>query len=196
MVSMITEQLLRQFEPQKEWLAHDSTIHGVGHMTRVFILQELLCDGLEKQGVSVNREVTRYAAMAHDVGRMNDGRDIEHGCRSATWIKKHLASKMTPEVLDMVTYCVHWHVPSDDEAPVMTTELRVLKDADGLDRVRLGDLNPDYLRTDIAKELIGVAQNLFDASQRTNGEIEIFEDVLRAAKQLGLMAGKNKSGVY
>lgn len=196
MVSMITEQLLRQFEPQKKWLAHDSTIHGVGHMTRVFILQELLCDGLEKQGVLVNREVTRYAAMAHDVGRMNDGRDIEHGCRSATWIKKHLASKMTPEVLDMVTYCVHWHVPSDDEAPVMTTELRVLKDADGLDRVRLGDLNPDCLRTDIAKDLIDVAQDLFDISQRADGKAATFEDVLGAAKQLGLISSINKDAVY
>lgn len=104
MGSMITEQLLCQFEPQKEWLMHDSAIHGVGHMTRVFILQELLCDGLEKQGVSVNREVTRYAAMAHDVGRVNDGRNIEHGRHSAAWIKKHLASKITPEMLDMVTY--------------------------------------------------------------------------------------------
>ncbi len=35
------------------------------------------------------------------------------------------------------------------------------KDADGLDRVRLGDLNPDYLRTASAPRLLLVAYQLY-----------------------------------
>lgn len=38
--------------------------------------------------------------------------------------------------------------------------LSYFKDADGLDRVRLGDLNVDYLRTDIAKKMPLIAQRL------------------------------------
>lgn len=182
----MTEELLRKFEPHQSWLMHDSYLHGVGHMARVFVLQELICDGLQTQGVAVNRTATRYGAMAHDVGRVDDGPDVQHGRRSAAWMKDHLAEKMSPEDLDVATYIVHWHVPPDSEAPVMTTELQVLKDADGLDRVRLGDLDPSYLRTDVAKGLVKTAQKLYDASHPSDAR-ETFEDVVAAAKKLGLV---------
>jgi hypothetical protein len=38
----------------------------------------------------------------------------------------------------------------------------LLKDADGLDHVRLGDLNPAYLRNPQALDMVGFAQILFD----------------------------------
>lgn len=185
----IPQELLYDFEPQESWLAHDSEIHGVGHMARVFILQELICNQLEDEGTAVNRQATRFGAMAHDVGRHDDGRDLEHGRRSAEWMQENLADKMPPETLDVATYIVHWHVPPDDEAPVMTTELKVLKDADGLDRARLGDLDPSYLRTNAAKNLVKVAQQLYEASQRGDGNQgkDTFETVLEAAKQLKLI---------
>ena len=185
----ITQELLYDFEPQESWLAHDSDIHGVGHMTRVFILQELICNHLESEGVVIDRQATRFAAMAHDVGRHDDGRDLEHGRRSAEWMQQNLAGKLSSETLDVATYIVHWHVPHDDEAPVMTTELKVLKDADGLDRARLGDLNPSYLRTTAAKDLVDVAQRLYEASLPTDSsqQKETFTDVLKAAKRLGLV---------
>lgn len=157
----IPEQLIRKFEPKSSWLSHDSELHGVDHMARVFILQELICDRLEEQGIAVDREVVRWAAATHDVGRIDDGVDLEHGTRSAEWIEENLYDQMSPEMLDMVTYIVHWHVPPDSEAPVMTTELKVLKDADALDRVRLGDLDTSYLRTDVATGLVGLAEDLY-----------------------------------
>jgi hypothetical protein len=39
------------------------------------------------------------------------------------------------------------HVPDDRECPLMIPELQALKDADGLDRVRLCGFNAGYLRT-------------------------------------------------
>ncbi len=184
----MTEELLQRFEPREEWLAHDSGIHGVSHMARVFVLQELICNALEKDGVVVNRTVTRYAAMAHDVGRVDDGLDLEHGARSTAWMKEHLADKMSPEDMDVATYIVHWHVPPDSEAPVMTTELKVLKDADGLDRVRLGDLDIRYLRTEAARNLVEIASELNRLTIRYDGKHETFEDVLQATIKLGLIA--------
>lgn len=37
---------------------------------------------------------------------------------------------------------------------------RVLKDADGLDRVRLGDLDPSFFRYDVARERVDRAWEL------------------------------------
>jgi uncharacterized protein len=180
----IPEQLIRNFEPKSSWLSHNSELHGVDHMARVFILQELICDKLEEQGIAVNREVVRWASMAHDVGRIDDGIDLEHGTRSAKWINDNLHNQMSPEMLDMVTYIVHWHVPPDSEAPKMTTELKVLKDADALDRVRLGDLDTRYLRTSVTRELIDLAENLYQA-YLDNHVDDAFDAVLKAALSLG-----------
>lgn len=191
-IQSIPLSLIRKFEPKAAWLFHDSSIHGIDHMARVFILQELICDKLESQGTAVNREAVRWASMAHDVGRINDGIDGEHGQRSAKWIKENLSSQMSPEMLDTVAYIVHWHVPSDNEAPAMTTELQALKDADGLDRVRIGDLNPRYLRTNAAKSLIGVAEDLYQAFLNEQ-EGDIFASVIKAAHKIGVIEGERLS---
>jgi hypothetical protein len=49
----------------------------------------------------------------------------------------------------------------------------LLKDADGLDRVRLGDLDPKFLRLPQSKPMMSFAQQLFDA---TDGKVPEGED--------------------
>lgn len=184
----ISLQLVKKFEPKQAWLAHKSYLHGVDHMARVFILQELICDKLQADGIAVDREALRWASMAHDVRRVNDGVDLSHGWRSAKWITDNLLGQMSPELLDTVTYIVHWHVPQDGEAPALTTELKVLKDADGLDRVRLGDLDRRFIRTDAAMSLISLADDLYQTylvlETHTKGS---FSAVVKAAQKLGLI---------
>lgn len=184
----ISKELLHRYKTKKGWMGHESLLHGTGHMGRVFILQELICDQLEREGVVVNREATRWAASVHDIGRVDDGLDLDHGTRSAEWMKAHVPAGMSPETVDIATYIVHWHVPEDSEAPEMTTELKILKDADGLDRVRLGDFDESYLRTDAAHGLIEVAEQLCEASIPSDPhEQESFQTVLTAAIKLGLV---------
>lgn len=130
--------------------------------------------------------MVRWAAATHDVGRIDDGIDLEHGTRSAKWIKNNLSDQMSPELLDKVTYIVHWHVPPDAEAPVMTIELKVLKDADALDRVRLGDLDISYLRTDVATGLVDLAEDLYQI-YLDNKVDEAFDAVFGAALALGVV---------
>ena len=186
--SQIPAQLIYGYEFKKEWLLYDSRLHGVGHMTRVFILQELICQQLERQGDIVNRMATRWATSVHDVGRIDDEFDLEHGKRSVKWMNVNVPASVSPETLDIATYIVHWHVPHDDEAPTMTTELQVMKDADSLDRVRLGDLDESYLRTAPAKNMVYVAQQLWEASLPSNpNENESFLSVIKAAIKLGLV---------
>lgn len=186
LIRPVPEKLVRDFEPQHKWLSHDSLIHGVDHMTRVFILQELICDKLEAQNISVNREALRWAASTHDVGRVDDGIDPNHGRNSTQWIKEHLSEQMSPEMLDVVTYIVHWHVPPDREAPVMTAELKVLKDADALDRVRIGDLDKRFLRTNAALELINIAEDLYNTYESTEGD-DVFASVVKAAQTINVV---------
>ena len=194
MASKIPRALLRTYRPQQAWLAHGSELHGVDHLMRVFILQELICDKLEAAGQKIDRQVTRWASIVHDVGRVDDGLDLDHGWRSAAWVKEHLANDMSPEMMDAVTYCIHWHVPPDSEAPVMTPELQVLKDADSLDRVRFDGLDPSYLRTAAARELIQTATQLELLSREVlsyeafSYEALTYEAVVAAAEQLGLIA--------
>lgn len=190
---MIPEKLFKKFETNESWLVHKSELHGVTHMARVFILQELICEQLVSEGTEIDRQAVRFAAMAHDVGRVNDGTDPDHGRRSAEWMKRHLAGLfMTPETMDLATYAVYWHVPPDHAAQVMTPELMTLKDADGLDRVRLGDLDIDYLRTEAAVNLAAIAEELYVLSMKyRKGEgTPAFLSVLNAAVQLGLISAE------
>jgi len=63
--------------------------------------------------------------------------------------------------------------------------IALLKDADGLDRVRLGDLDPRYLRHPESKGMVPFTQALFDA---TDGVIATgpphFEQLCEAARLL------------
>lgn len=186
----IPKKLVYTYEPKDHWMSHDSALHGAAHMARVFMLQELICNQLEAEGTKVNRHATRWAATVHDVGRVDDGLDPEHGKRSAEWMKQNKPKTLSPKTLDTATYIVHWHVPHDHEAPVMTTELKVLKDADGLDRVRLGDLDESFLRTKPAKQLVEIAQKLHDASIPPKQDDESFDSVINAAITLGIVSAK------
>lgn len=184
----LSDDVIQIYRPRKSWLAHESRIHGIGHLSRVFVLQELISDKLEANGVNINRTALRWAAICHDVGRVDDGLDLDHGRASAEWMSSNLNERMTPEDLDVATYAVHWHVPEDSEAPVMTPELMILKDADGLDRVRLGDLDASYLRTDAAKRLVDFAENLYTESLQglDFDQNKMFEQVIEIARHINL----------
>lgn len=56
---MISQAILEVHKPNEAWLHHPSRIHGTGHLTRVFILQELLCEQMVKLGVKVDRDAPR-----------------------------------------------------------------------------------------------------------------------------------------
>jgi hypothetical protein len=63
----------------------------------------------------------------------------------------------------------------------MTPELMCLKDADGLDRVRINDLNPDFLRSARARSLVGAAWKLLYATETVHNP---WEAVMKAARHV------------
>ena len=147
-----------------------SSIHGVRHAHRVLLHTLVLCR-LCRVGES-DRELLVSAALFHDIGRDNDGLCFTHGRRSA---EKMAALRLAPadgEAAEVLRYIVTYHCIGDSRAeadlPLMPAAFRerawrlyrVLKDADGLDRVRIGDLDERYLRNPEASRLTALAHEL------------------------------------
>lgn len=154
-----------------------STMHGLGHIERT-ILQGAFC-AMEEPLDEADTRLLLLACSYHDVGRVNDWVDYLHGHRSAGKIGG-LTGRRGEDLL-ILQGAVDAH--SRKEA-VMEDTLAVygardsvrakriaqlLKDADGLDRVRLGDLNPAYLRREASKRRVALAQRVFDRYQAAIG---------------------------
>jgi len=149
---------------------YQSSLHGRGHIERTLLFASLLA---WQEGLSVD-DTTRLLLCAsyHDVGRVDDSYDTEHGTRSAAQLctltgrtgedlrlmQGAVAAHSRPDPLlekTLAEYC-----PADFPHAVELAQF--LKDADGLDRVRIRDLNPDFLRHESARTLAPFAQFLFD----------------------------------
>jgi hypothetical protein len=188
--------LFERYRPPDRWFArpHDvGGIHGINHEARVMVWQEVLARLLIKDGISLDQEALRWAAATHDTQRLADGSDYPHGERAAAWVERNLRDRVPAGSLSTVVYLNTWHVPPDVSAPRMTPELAVFKDADGLDRVRIYDLDPRYLRLDYSKCLLRyLAQSLLDGSEEKQ-EREghgWFDCAIAAAMALGLVTAK------
>jgi hypothetical protein len=129
-----------------------------------------------------------WAAACHDLRRENDGADPEDGFRAGAWVRTHLPQMLRepPAYLELIASACDWHVCPDRRSEWDHSTLWLLKDADGLDRVRLGDLDRRFLRHEQARQRVADAQRLFDATARTQGPKEIWQ----AAERLGLPVGE------
>ena len=126
-------------------------------------------------GLDLNPKETNMildACAYHDTGRENDLVDPLHGKRSAEKLSGLV--DWTGDELAILEAIVEGHSRHDEEIVQIMEERKVvdkelckklfeiLKDADALDRFRLGpdDLNPNKLRTSISKCLIEAAREL------------------------------------
>jgi len=129
-----------------EWFTHDSYLHGVSHTQRVHIHARRLVSALG--WTDADADVVLSAAVWHDIGRINDGRDPRHGARSAARVVKlGLQASLSAADARLALFAVRYHCRSDgrgafraagqDDPERARRVLRLLKDADALDRVRL-----------------------------------------------------------
>jgi HD superfamily phosphodiesterase len=124
-------------------------------------------------------DVLKRAAVYHDIGRTHDWEDEIHGRAAIVKMEElGLIYDMFPEEEDerVFRYVVEQHCVSDktglDSAQFYVRDidkqqraqmlLKIFKDADGLDRVRLGDLDERYLRHAESKRFARKAQELFN----------------------------------
>ena len=143
------------------------SIHGVTHAKRV-LLHVLMLSRLAAL-TPAEREVLILAAKYHDIGRADDGLCTLHGAWSVEKMDRlGLFAGISGRDAAALRFIIINHCVDDQEAlagadgiePRTVRLFKMLKDCDGLDRVRIHDLDLSYLRTAAAKRLALVAYQL------------------------------------
>jgi hypothetical protein len=176
------------FNLRPEDFDHQSKIHGVGHVYRV--MYHCLNLGLALN-LCEDAKLAFIAAYIHDLSRKHDGRCNEHG-KWASEKKLPLYSvllqryKIDDFKLEQIRTAIYYHslpeeLPKDHFCWTVTS---ILKDADALDRIRLGenDLNPKYLRFAESIKSIGLARDLYYLS--SGKPVIYFSEIISAGNML------------
>lgn len=169
------------------WFLRPESIHGLTHTRRVLVHAAALAEPASL--TSTEFEALVHAVAWHDIGRTHDGVEPEHGRNSVARVRTlDLARDLPPEVLGPALFAMEWHSVDDALAvraaeasgaseatgpahtaqapgadPAHDPRLRVLwtlKDADGLDRVRIYDLDVTRLRSAAARAREAEAKRL------------------------------------
>jgi hypothetical protein len=130
---------------------------------------------LEATGWSEEAPRLWAAVYLHDIARTHDGRCSRHGADAMKRLETLLQVRelfaqggvQDSDYALIRTAVVHHSLPNElnrDHPHWRLTSL--LKDADGLDRVRLGDLDPRRLRNPQARDMIAFAEALFEETNR------------------------------
>lgn len=169
-----TEEVFRRWERFLEdevvFGLEGSGIHGKGHCARVLLYALLISRDMGMPSDWV--EALCQACVFHDSRRQDDWYDVGHGDRAAEYYREYCAEKGMR--FDERAYIAMRFHDRDDADGVRFMEgsghaddtdvllFKVLKDADGLDRFRLGpdQLDPSFLRTDESKALIPLSRRL------------------------------------
>jgi hypothetical protein len=178
---------LDKYCPSPEWFAHKPYgVHGIAHVTRVLVWANLIGRKLIDNSEKLDLEAVHWASVLHDIGRITDLIDPGHGERAAAWVaqnRNNLFSGLEDETLNRIIYCCTWHQITDKDIPQLTAELQCVKDGDGLDRVRIHDLNPDFLRIRFSRDFVDSACTLY---KRTKHSGEPWTEVRNVALEMGL----------
>lgn len=165
------EQNIEFWLPDSEW-------HTKTHCSRVLLLALLI--GHRKGLSDEEKEALGMAAVFHDSRRLDDGIDRGHGSRAAAYYKKYCSKHDL--AYDEQTYYITYYHDQDDSlglSEIAKSETlseravllyQIFKDADALDRFRLGPdaLNVSFLRTEEARRLVDFAKNLLQINREVD----------------------------
>jgi len=182
---------LDRMVPLLELFRHRSDLHGQAHVARVMVHAMRLVEATSRPEHSARLWASVFL---HDLARTHDGVCYRHGADAAQRLRDEpeLQRRLAEAGLSEADHPAIEAAVTAHSAPKEVSRdhahwplIALLKDADGLDRVRLGDLDPRYLRHPEAKALVPFAKALFDA---TDGVIATgpahFEQLLAAAQRL------------
>lgn len=163
-----------------------SSVHGVSHTYRV------MCHVLNiGRAAKLNHEVKLAfsAAYIHDLARKHDNYCDQHGSwaeenKLPLFIAFFEENGISGSEIEIIGTAVRNHseryeLDIEDKAYKVTA---LLKDADALDRIRIGEnnLNPDYLRFKESHDLIEFAKKLYFKTR--NVKISSFTEILKIAE--------------
>ena len=152
-----------------------SAIHGIGHIYRTMIGCALIGTLIQKPRKAL---LALCGAYIHDLARKNDYIEPEHGENAVLnhfdlfghiWDKYQLSDDEKQQIKQaVIQHSVHeWMQKSDSGYDVMA----ILKDADALDRCRLGDLNEHWLRYRESRMLVEIIKHIYNNSFMVNEDI-------------------------
>lgn len=158
-----------------------SAIHGIGHIYRTMIGCALIGTLIQKPRKAL---LALCGAYIHDLARKNDYIEPEHGENAVLnhfdlfghiWDKYQLSEDEKQQIKQaVIQHSVHeWMQRSDSGYDVMA----ILKDADALDRCRIADLSPNWLRYPQSKLLIKRIEEICSKSYHINDDIN-FSDFI------------------
>ena len=154
---------------KKECL-YQSHIHAINHIERV-----LLFGGFIAMQNNCSEEDTKLLLTAcsyHDIGRIDDSLDDDHGRRSSEKLPSVVS--LPAEDLAIVQAAIYAHSIDDSKMNDVIASFgiydktralniaKMLKDADALDRVRVYDLDPKYLRFPCSHKYVDFAYDLYN----------------------------------
>lgn len=157
------EQEIDIWKVEKDW-------HTKPHCSRVLLLALIL--GRLNHLDFTEQEALAMAAVFHDSRRQDDWLDVGHGQRAADYYSSYC--KEAGMACDSRTYYIMAYHDRDDalglgilrekfpDDPAAVLLYQIFKDADALDRFRLGPdaLDVKYLRTEEAKGLVEFSKTL------------------------------------
>lgn len=193
-VSAITEAIeyigvdMADFALKNEMFARPNhePIHGIGHIYRTMIGCALIGWHIKKPREAL---LAFCGAYIHDLARKTDGVEYEHGENAAReyfskytelWGKYDLSQEECEFVKQAVIQHSgeEWMRHGDKGYDVMA----ILKDADALDRCRIGDLIPEWLRYKETKHLIKIIELIYGKTALVNADIDFDSFVKKATK--------------
>ncbi len=171
-------KIIRSFEEytekiKHEWFHNPYGIHGVNHIHRVLLLCLIIAhrEGLSDEEINI----LAHCSIWHDIGRTNDDIDDNHGFESYKKIRLLGLSfnYREKDSMEIIKFIISYHPVADevglrnvDKYKIYDKEnafklYSIFKDADALDRCRIGDLDPKYLRRTVSEGLVSFAESIF-----------------------------------
>ena len=141
---------------QKEFKIDYYGDHGIEHWIRVYQNTQKLAKHYQ-----IESEVFELFSLLHDSKRHDEYEDRYHGVRAAGFTQKLLRNGMLElnnEDTERLLYACANHTKSDKTDPLYNDLIvQICFDSDRLDIGRVGyEVDPKYLATDYAKELISM----------------------------------------
>lgn len=171
--SCFEEEVLRIKDTINDLACTNSSYHGDIHSCRVLILT-LTLSSLENLSVK-DKDILSYSAIYHDIGRTSENEDVLHGRYSLDFLPK---LPLEDEDLEILRFVIQYHCINDEESKTTLYNksnikdkdrafrlYSIFKDADALDRVRLGigqdSLDVKYLRNKSSFYCVPLANHLY-----------------------------------
>ena len=187
LVTVPDEEML----PPPDLFLHRSMLHGLAHVGRVLVHAMRL---VEATGFVEEMPRLWAAVYLHDIARRHDGTERGHGANAWARLPELPAVRallerggVREEDLPAIAAAVTRHSNGEArEGEPHGRLIELLKDADGLDRVRLYDLDVRYLRTPAARTMRPFAEQLFEETTgrcpQTSGHFAcLWKEALRLA---------------